>query len=94
MEVNKETIRYILRFSFYKDENVSRVPVIVNGVYGANTVTANFTQFWFHRFRGGIFHVKGAPQTGRPVVKYIDKIKEMIDVGSHITAEVRPQNSF
>ena len=49
MEVNKEKIRYILQFLFDKGENASQAAVIVNGVYGANTVTANYTQFWFRR---------------------------------------------
>ena len=42
MEVNKEKIRYILQFFFNKGENASQAAVIVNGVNGANTVTANY----------------------------------------------------
>ncbi|GFV72864.1 histone-lysine N-methyltransferase SETMAR [Trichonephila clavipes] len=62
MEVNKEKIRYILQFFFDKGENASQVAEIVNGVYGADTVTANYVQFWFRRFRSGIFDVKVAPR--------------------------------
>ncbi|GFW83016.1 hypothetical protein TNCV_4604431 [Trichonephila clavipes] len=40
---------------FDKDENASQAAEIVNGVYSANTVTANYVQFWFRRFRSGIF---------------------------------------
>ncbi|GFX62762.1 transposase [Trichonephila clavipes] len=39
MEVNKEKIRYILQFFFDKGENASQEDEIVNGVYGADTVT-------------------------------------------------------
>ncbi|GFU59838.1 hypothetical protein TNCV_4726061 [Trichonephila clavipes] len=51
MEVNKEKIRYILQFFFDKGKNASQVAEIVNGVYGADTVIANYVQFWFRRFR-------------------------------------------
>ncbi|GFU23122.1 hypothetical protein TNCV_3515651 [Trichonephila clavipes] len=57
MEVNKEKIRYILQFFFDKDENVNQTAEILNGVYDADTVTTSFVQFWFHRFRSGIFDV-------------------------------------
>ncbi|GFX70455.1 histone-lysine N-methyltransferase SETMAR [Trichonephila clavipes] len=80
MEVNKEKIRYILQFFFDKGENTSRVAEIVNIVYCADTVTANYVQFWFRRFRSGIFDVKDAPRIGRPVVENVDKITEIIEV--------------
>ncbi len=63
----------------------------MNGVYGANTVTANYTQFWFHRFRGGIFDVKDAPRTGRPIVKNVVKISAMIEVDRHVSSRSIPQ---
>ncbi|GFT09931.1 histone-lysine N-methyltransferase SETMAR [Trichonephila clavipes] len=69
---HQEKIRYILQFFFEKNENSSQVAEIVNGVYGADTVTANYVQFWFRRFRSGIFYVKAAPCTGRPVVENVD----------------------
>ncbi|GFV77018.1 histone-lysine N-methyltransferase SETMAR [Trichonephila clavipes] len=62
MEINKEKIRYILHFFSDKDENASHVAEIVNGVYGAHTVTTNYVQFWFRRFRSGIFDAKVAPR--------------------------------
>ncbi|GFU73124.1 hypothetical protein TNCV_1354151 [Trichonephila clavipes] len=51
MEVNKEKIRYILQFFFDKCENASQAAEIVNDVDGADTVTANYVQYWFRRFR-------------------------------------------
>ncbi|GFS90440.1 histone-lysine N-methyltransferase SETMAR [Trichonephila clavipes] len=78
MEVNKEKIRYILQFFFDKGENASKEAEIVNGVFGADTVTANYAQFWFCRFRSGIFDVKVAPHTGSPVVENVNKITEII----------------
>ncbi|GFW70634.1 histone-lysine N-methyltransferase SETMAR [Trichonephila clavipes] len=74
MKVNKEKIRYILQFFFDKGENANQAAIIVNGVYGADTVAANYVQFWFRRFRSGIFDVKDAPRTGRLVVENVDKI--------------------
>ncbi|GFW60645.1 histone-lysine N-methyltransferase SETMAR [Trichonephila clavipes] len=50
-------------------ENASLEAEIENGVYDVDTVTANYAQFWFRRFRSGIFHVKDAPHTGRPVIQ-------------------------
>ncbi|KAL9918814.1 histone-lysine N-methyltransferase SETMAR-like [Glossina fuscipes fuscipes] len=86
MEVNKEKIRYILQFFFDKGENASQAAKIVNGVYGSDTVTPNHVQFWFRRFRSGIFDVKVAPRTGRPVVENVDKIGEMIEVDRHVSS--------
>ncbi|GFV43007.1 hypothetical protein TNCV_3680321 [Trichonephila clavipes] len=54
--------------------NASHVVEIVNGFYGADTVTASYVQFWSLRFRSGIFDVKDAPRTSRPVVENVDKI--------------------
>ncbi|GFU75971.1 histone-lysine N-methyltransferase SETMAR [Trichonephila clavipes] len=68
MEVNKEKIRFFLQFFFDKGETASQGAEIANGVYGADTVTANYLQFWFRQFRSGIFDFKDAPCTGRPVV--------------------------
>ncbi|GFT03709.1 histone-lysine N-methyltransferase SETMAR [Trichonephila clavipes] len=82
MEVKKVKIRYILQFFFDKGENASQVAEIVNGVYGAVTVTANYVQFWFHRFRTGIFDVKDAPT----VVENVDKITEITEVDRHVSS--------
>ncbi|GFV81245.1 histone-lysine N-methyltransferase SETMAR [Trichonephila clavipes] len=86
MEVNKEKIRFILHFFFDKGKNASQVAAIANGVYGADTLTANHVQFWFCRFRSGIFDVKDAPRTGRPVVENVDKITEVIEVDRHVSS--------
>ncbi|GFT73960.1 histone-lysine N-methyltransferase SETMAR [Trichonephila clavipes] len=84
MEVNKEKIRYILQFFFDKGENASQVAEIVNGAYGANTVTANYVQFWLRRFRSGIFDVKNATRSSRLVVENVDKITEIIEVDRYV----------
>ncbi|GFX73490.1 histone-lysine N-methyltransferase SETMAR [Trichonephila clavipes] len=84
MEVNKEKIRYILQFFFDKDENESQVAEIVKGVYSGDTAIANYVQFWFRRFRSGIFDVKDATGTSRLVFKNVDKITEIIQVDRHI----------
>ncbi|GFT31651.1 histone-lysine N-methyltransferase SETMAR [Trichonephila clavipes] len=84
MEVNKEKIRYFSQFFFDKGENASQAAEIVDGVYGADTVTGNYVQFWFRRFRSGIFEIKDAPRTGRPVVENVYKITEIIEVDRHV----------
>ncbi|GFT66193.1 helitron_like_N domain-containing protein [Trichonephila clavipes] len=68
----------ILRIRVVEDEIASQAAEILNDVYGANTVTANYVKFWFRRFRSGIFDVKDAPRTCKPVVKNVDKITEII----------------
>ncbi|GFT60427.1 histone-lysine N-methyltransferase SETMAR [Trichonephila clavipes] len=85
MEVNKEKFWYTLQCFFDKDEIVN-CDEIVDGVHGVYTVTANYVQFWFHRFRSGIFDVKDAPRTGRPVVTNVDKITEIIEVNRHVSS--------
>ncbi|GFS47279.1 histone-lysine N-methyltransferase SETMAR [Trichonephila clavipes] len=81
MEVNKEKIRFILQFFFDKGENTSQVAKIANGVYGADTITANYVQFWFRRFRSGIFEVKD-----RPVIENVDKITGIIKVDRYVSS--------
>ncbi|GFT37233.1 histone-lysine N-methyltransferase SETMAR [Trichonephila clavipes] len=86
MEVNEEKIRYILQLFFDKGKNISQVAEIVHGVYGADTVTANYVQLWFRRFLSGIFDVKDVPHAGRPIVENVDKITEIIAVDRHVSS--------
>ncbi|GFW99703.1 histone-lysine N-methyltransferase SETMAR [Trichonephila clavipes] len=85
MEVNEEKIRFFLQFFSDKDENASQVAEIANDIHGANTVTANNVKFWFRRFRSHIFDVKDAPRTGRPIVEYINKITEIIEIDRYVS---------
>ncbi|GFV36712.1 hypothetical protein TNCV_1033881 [Trichonephila clavipes] len=57
MEVNKEKIRSFLQFFFDRGEKASQVAEIANGVYGADTVTSNYVQFWFRRLGSVIIDV-------------------------------------
>ncbi|GFX26462.1 histone-lysine N-methyltransferase SETMAR [Trichonephila clavipes] len=77
-----------LNYKPYKlvTKNTSHEADIVNGVYGADTVTANYVQFWFRRFRSGIFYVKDAPGKGRPFVENVDKTTDTIQVDRHISS--------
>ncbi|GFW98643.1 histone-lysine N-methyltransferase SETMAR [Trichonephila clavipes] len=67
-------------------ENASQVAGILNSVYGSDTIKAKCVQFWFRRFRSGIFDVKDAPLTGRPVVESVNKITEIIEVDRHVSS--------
>ncbi|GFX79362.1 histone-lysine N-methyltransferase SETMAR [Trichonephila clavipes] len=87
MEVNKEKIRYILQFFLDEGKNASQADEIVNGVCGADTLTASYVQFWFRRFRSGIFDVKDA----LPVVENLNKIIEIIKVDQHVSSRSIPQ---
>ncbi|GFX30461.1 histone-lysine N-methyltransferase SETMAR [Trichonephila clavipes] len=80
---------FIKQFQIYarcQGENASQAAEIVNGVYGPDTVTANYVQCWFRRFRSGIFDVKVAPRTVRPVIENVDKITEIIEVDRHVSS--------
>ncbi|GFU07433.1 histone-lysine N-methyltransferase SETMAR [Trichonephila clavipes] len=68
------------------------VAEIVHGVYGADTVIANYVQFWFRRFRSGIFDVKDARHTGRPIVENVNKIAEIIKVDRYVSSRSIAQN--
>ncbi|GFX78241.1 histone-lysine N-methyltransferase SETMAR [Trichonephila clavipes] len=59
-----------------------------------HTVTANYVQFWFRRFRLGIFNVKVAPHPDRPVVEIVDKITEIIEVDRHILTKQNEIDPF
>ncbi|GFU01368.1 histone-lysine N-methyltransferase SETMAR [Trichonephila clavipes] len=71
---------------FNKGENASQVVEIAKGIYGLDTVTADYMQFWFRRLHSGIFDVKDAPRTSRPVVENVDKIPEIIEVDRHVSS--------
>lgn len=62
LKMERKTL-YILQFFFDKGENASQAAGTVNGVYGLDTVRANYVQFWFRRFFSAIFDVKDAPRT-------------------------------
>ncbi|GFV91361.1 histone-lysine N-methyltransferase SETMAR [Trichonephila clavipes] len=55
MEMHKEKIRFFLQFFFDTCENASHGSEIPNGAYGADTVTANYVQFWFRQFRSDLY---------------------------------------
>ncbi|GFW17148.1 histone-lysine N-methyltransferase SETMAR [Trichonephila clavipes] len=67
-------------------KRTNQVAAIVHGANGADTITANSVQFWFRRFRSGIFDAKNAPRIGGPVVKNVDKITEIIEVDWHVSS--------
>ncbi|GFU31338.1 histone-lysine N-methyltransferase SETMAR [Trichonephila clavipes] len=69
-----------------ESENANQAAEILNGVYGADTVTANYVQFWFRRFRSGIFDIKDAPHTCRLVFENVDKITEIFQVDRHVSS--------
>ncbi|GFT27467.1 hypothetical protein TNCV_1275651 [Trichonephila clavipes] len=48
----------------------------------------NYVQFWFNRFRSGIFDVKDAPRTVRPIVENVDKISEIFEVDRHVRTRI------
>ncbi|GFV20242.1 hypothetical protein TNCV_5032351 [Trichonephila clavipes] len=54
------SIKQVQIYGRWQGENASQRTEIVNGVFGANAVTANDVQFWFRRFRSGIFDVEVA----------------------------------
>jgi [histone H3]-lysine36 N-dimethyltransferase SETMAR len=57
----------------------------VNSVYGPDTVTANHAQFWIRRFRSGNFEAKDEPRSGRPIVKNVDGIMEIVEADRHLS---------
>ncbi|GFX94519.1 uncharacterized protein TNCV_3087481 [Trichonephila clavipes] len=88
MEVNNEKIPYMLVFFFDKGESPSQVVEIVSGVYGADTVIANYVKFWFGRFRSGILLLKmHLAQAGT-----VDKITEIIEVDQHVKIVASPRS--
>ncbi|GFU97984.1 histone-lysine N-methyltransferase SETMAR [Trichonephila clavipes] len=46
--------------------------------------STNYVEASFRRFRSGTFDAKDAPRTGRPLVKNVDKIPEIIEVDRHV----------
>ncbi|GFU01023.1 hypothetical protein TNCV_1816431 [Trichonephila clavipes] len=52
---------------------------------------ANYLQFWFRRFRSGIFDVKDAPCTSRPVIKNVEEITEIIEIDLHVSSRIIAQ---
>ncbi|GFX96630.1 histone-lysine N-methyltransferase SETMAR [Trichonephila clavipes] len=67
-------------------ENASQAAEIVYVVYGTDTVTASYVQFWFQLFRSDIFDIKDAPRTGRPILKNVDKITKIIEVDRYVSS--------
>ncbi|GFQ83065.1 hypothetical protein TNCT_392981 [Trichonephila clavata] len=69
MKVMKEKIWYILQFFLGKAKNASQATDIVNGVYGADTITTNYVKIWFHQFHPGM-----------PIIENVDKITKIISM--------------
>ncbi|GFX11182.1 endoplasmic reticulum aminopeptidase 2 [Trichonephila clavipes] len=64
-------------------ENANQAAKIVNILYGADTVTANYVQCWLCRFRSDIFDVKDALHTGSPNLRKSNKTTEIIEIHLH-----------
>ncbi|GFW51321.1 histone-lysine N-methyltransferase SETMAR [Trichonephila clavipes] len=47
----------------------------MNSIYGPDTVTVNYVQFWFRQFRSGM-----------TVVENVHKVTEMIEVDRHVSS--------
>ncbi|GFY35070.1 hypothetical protein TNCV_5044451 [Trichonephila clavipes] len=75
-----------------RSDYVRQAAEIVNGVYGADTVTANYVQFWFRRFCSGIFDAKDAPRTGRPIVENVDEITEKSNLTGMLVVVASPRS--
>lgn len=58
----------------------------MNTVYDDDTVT-----FWFHRFHSGIFNVKNASRTCRPLVDDAHKITYVTAVDRHVSSRSMAQ---
>ncbi|GFW37390.1 histone-lysine N-methyltransferase SETMAR [Trichonephila clavipes] len=52
------SIKQFQIYARYQGENASQAAEIPNGIYDADTVTANYVRLWFRRFRSGMFYVK------------------------------------
>ncbi|GFS99743.1 hypothetical protein NPIL_515871 [Nephila pilipes] len=71
--------------AFLPEERICELQGVKNGSQlrewssSSDTVIANHVQFWFRRIGSGIFDVKDGPRTGRPIVKNVDKITEIVD---------------
>ncbi|GFV15574.1 hypothetical protein TNCV_4836001 [Trichonephila clavipes] len=82
----------IKQFKIYdrcEGENASQVAETKNGVYGADTVTANYVQFWFRRFRSGIFDVKVVP---RPSSKMSIKLQKQSKLTGMLAIVASPRS--
>ncbi|GFY35977.1 mariner transposase [Trichonephila clavipes] len=76
----------IKQFQIYarcQGENASHVAEIVNGLYDADTVTANDVQFWFRRFRLGTIYYElfpyGQTLNSQLYCQQLDRLKLAID---------------
>ncbi|GFU98287.1 uncharacterized protein TNCV_3005711 [Trichonephila clavipes] len=93
IQVNSKN--FLRRCSATLSEHASQAVEIVNGACGVDTVTANYLQFWFHRFRSGLFDVKVAPHTDRPVLENVDKIIEIIEVDRYVSSRsIAPERNI
>lgn len=83
---NKEEIRYLLKFYFKKRKNATYAVKKICDVYGPDTVSERSAREWFSRFRAGIFEVKDAPRSGRPIADKDDEIVRIIQQDRHISS--------
>ncbi|GFX91268.1 histone-lysine N-methyltransferase SETMAR [Trichonephila clavipes] len=51
----------------------------------SNIPTDSAICFMVRRFRSGVFDVKIAHRTGRPIIENVDKIPEIIEVDRHVS---------
>jgi histone-lysine N-methyltransferase SETMAR len=83
MNINKEEIRYVMKFYFMKGKNATQAVKQIGAVYGADAVSDRTVREWFDQFRSGNFDVKDAPRSGRPTCQKVDQIIQKVGEDRH-----------
>ena len=64
INVSGEEIRYIFKFYYKKDKNVTNAANKICAVYGSNAVSIRVAQMWCKLFKSGYFTVKDEVRSG------------------------------
>lgn len=54
-------------------------------VYGYNTVSNAIAKRWFQGFRSGNMDTEHETRSGRPILKNVDKIMEIVESDRHVS---------
>jgi len=94
MSENKE-IRYILKFYYKKEKNVTQVAKKICDVYGHDTVS-RVTQrvLGLVQTFSGNFDVKDAPHSGQSITGKVDEIMEKIEQNQYVMISVKNLTSI